>query len=182
MFLACAVSAVPTTWLPAVTVHTDAAAWEERARSLNASSKTLFVDFMARMARRIGRVQSDGKSVTVVLPVSDRAATDDDHIRGNRRSEQGFVWHSLRVHTGVPPTGVVTFLFIDVEGSTRRWEADTEKMRAALAAHDQVLRRGDRGAWGLVVQAHGVCAAFASPRSAVDAAVAAQLELEAVSY
>jgi hypothetical protein len=37
------------------------------------------------------------------------------------------------------PSGVVTFLFTDVEGSTRRWEADAEGMRAALAAHDEVL-------------------------------------------
>jgi class 3 adenylate cyclase len=34
---------------------------------------------------------------------------------------------------------VVTFLFTEVEGSTRRWEADAEGMRAALAAHDEVL-------------------------------------------
>jgi hypothetical protein len=34
----------------------------------------------------------------------------------------------------------VTFLFTDVEGSTRRWDADAEAMRAALAAHDAVLR------------------------------------------
>jgi class 3 adenylate cyclase len=35
---------------------------------------------------------------------------------------------------------VVTFLFTDVEGSTRRWEADADAMRAALAAHDEALR------------------------------------------
>ena len=34
---------------------------------------------------------------------------------------------------------MVTFLFTDVEGSTRRWEADAEGMRVALAAHDEVL-------------------------------------------
>jgi class 3 adenylate cyclase len=39
----------------------------------------------------------------------------------------------------VAPSGVVTFLFTDVEGSTRRCEADAEGMRAALAAHDEVL-------------------------------------------
>ena len=38
------------------------------------------------------------------------------------------------------PSGVVTFLFTDVEGSTRRWEADAEAMRSALVAHDKVLR------------------------------------------
>ena len=42
-----------------------------------------------------------------------------------------------------PPLGVVTFLFTDVEGSTHRWEADAGAMRAALAAHDEVLCGGD---------------------------------------
>jgi predicted ATPase len=80
----------------------------------------------------------------------------------------------------VPPTGVVTFLFTDVEGSTRRWEADADEMRAALAAHDQVLRKAiaAHGGWLFKHTGDGVCAAFASPRSAVDAAVAAQRELE----
>ena len=35
---------------------------------------------------------------------------------------------------------MVTFLFTDVEGSTRRWEADADAMRAVLANHDEVLR------------------------------------------
>ena len=74
----------------------------------------------------------------------------------------------------------MTFLFTDVEGSTRRWETDAEAMKLALAAHDEVL--------GAAVETHGgrlfkhtgdgVCAAFASPRSAVDAAVTAQRALE----
>jgi predicted ATPase len=74
----------------------------------------------------------------------------------------------------------MTFLFTDIEGSTRRWEADPKAMRVALDAHDAVLRQ--------LVEAHGgrlfnhtgdgVCAAFSSPRSAVDAAVAAQRALE----
>jgi predicted ATPase len=75
---------------------------------------------------------------------------------------------------------VVTFLFTDVEGSTRRWEADAEGMRVALAAHDEVLRKavGAHGGWLFKHTGDGVCAVFASPHSAVDAAVAAQRELE----
>ena len=42
--------------------------------------------------------------------------------------------------TAAAPSGVVTFLFTDIEGSTRRWEADAAAMRAALVAHDEVLR------------------------------------------
>jgi class 3 adenylate cyclase len=74
----------------------------------------------------------------------------------------------------------VTFLFTDVEGSTRRWEADADAMRAALLAHDELLRTAIEGHGGFLFKhtGDGVCAAFASPTSAVDAAVAAQRELE----
>jgi predicted ATPase len=75
---------------------------------------------------------------------------------------------------------VVTFLFTDVEGSTRRWEADAEGMRVALAAHDEVLCKAieTHGGWLFKHTGDGVCAAFASPMCAVDAAVAAQRVLE----
>jgi predicted ATPase/class 3 adenylate cyclase len=77
------------------------------------------------------------------------------------------------------PQGIVTFLFTDIEGSTRRWEADADAMRAALEAHDEVLRSGIEAHHGEVFKhtGDGVCAAFASPRAAVDAAVAAQRAL-----
>ena len=75
---------------------------------------------------------------------------------------------------------MVTFLFTDVEGSTRRWEADADAMRIALAAHDDVLCTAieAQGGWLFKHTGDGVCAAFASPRSAVGAAVAAQRALE----
>jgi predicted ATPase len=75
---------------------------------------------------------------------------------------------------------VVTFLFTDVEGSTRRWETDADAMRAALAIHDEVLREAIEGHGGFMFKhtGDGVCAAFGSPKAAVDAAVAAQRELE----
>ena len=92
------------------------------------------------------------------------------------------MWHPALVSAdpGAPPSGIVTFLFTDVEGSTRRWEADPDGMRAALAAHDQLLRQAieTRGGWLFKHTGDGVCAAFASPRSAVDAAIAAQQALE----
>lgn len=62
---------------PSVTIQTDAAAWEARARSLNGSSNALFIAFATRLAHRMGRVLPDGNCVTVVLPVSDRTADDD---------------------------------------------------------------------------------------------------------
>jgi Adenylate and Guanylate cyclase catalytic domain len=86
----------------------------------------------------------------------------------------------VRVSAEGSPSGVVTFLFTDIEGSTRRWEADAEGMRLALAAHDDVLRGAieAHGGWLFKHTGDGVCAAFASPTGAVDAAVAAQRALE----
>src|SRR5246127_4946705 len=81
---------------------------------------------------------------------------------------------------GAAPSGVVTFLFTDVEGSTRRWESDADAMRAALVVHDKVLRSAIEAYGGFLFKhtGDGVCAAFSSPRAAVDAAVAAQRGLE----
>jgi predicted ATPase len=78
------------------------------------------------------------------------------------------------------PSGIVTFLFTDVEGSTRRWEAEPDSMRAALAVHDEVLRSTFEAADGWVFKhtGDGVCAAFISPDSALDAAMSAQRVLE----
>src|ERR1700739_2637346 len=82
--------------------------------------------------------------------------------------------------TAAAPSGVVTFLFTDVEGSTRRWEADADAMRKALVKHDEVLRSAIEKHGGLLFKhtGDGVVAAFASPMSAVEAAVAAQQSLE----
>ena len=75
---------------------------------------------------------------------------------------------------------VLTFLFTDIEGSTRRWEADPEAMRVALAAHNETLREAidahDGAAFNYT--GDGMCAVFTSPRAAVDAAIAAQRALE----
>ncbi|MGE2720003.1 ATP-binding protein [Mycolicibacterium celeriflavum] len=81
---------------------------------------------------------------------------------------------------GGPPTGVVTFLFTDIEGSTRRWESDADAMRAALACHDKILRSAIEAHDGFVFShsGDGLAAAFASPSDAVAAAVDAQRELE----
>jgi predicted ATPase len=73
----------------------------------------------------------------------------------------------------------VTFLFTDIEGSTRRWETDGEAMRVALAVHDEVLRAvidAHRG-WMFKHTGDGVCAAFSTAGDAIDAAVDGQRQL-----
>ena len=74
----------------------------------------------------------------------------------------------MRVSAGDRPSGVVTFLFTDIEGSTRRWEADAEAMRAALSKHDEVLRDAIESHGGFLFShtGDGVVAPFTSPRSA----------------
>ena len=44
--------------------------------------------------------------------------------------------------TTLLPTGTVTFLFTDIEGSTRLWEQHPEAMDKALARHDALLAAG----------------------------------------
>ena len=70
------------------------------------------------------------------------------------------------------PSGLATFLFTDIEGSTRRWESDADRMRTALAVHDEVLRAAVEAHGGFLFKhtGDGVCAAFSSPKAAVDAA------------
>ncbi len=82
--------------------------------------------------------------------------------------------------TGLP-SGTVTFLFTDLEGSTRLWEEYPDVMRAALARHDELLRAAIDAHDGQVVKTtgDGVHAVFASVRDAMGAAVAAQCALAA---
>ncbi len=77
------------------------------------------------------------------------------------------------------PSGTVTFLFTDVEGSTRRWDEQPGAMRAAMVRHDHVVRSTIEEHGGFVFTTAGdeFCAAFRSPRSAVEAAVETQLRL-----
>ena len=77
------------------------------------------------------------------------------------------------------PSGTVTFLFTDVEGSTRLWEEHPEAMHGALARHDELLRDAIEGHDGHVVKTtgDGVHGVFATARSALDAAVVAQRSL-----
>jgi predicted ATPase/class 3 adenylate cyclase len=83
-------------------------------------------------------------------------------------------------HAPRPGSGILTFLFTDIEGSTRRWEADADAMRLALDTHNETLRSAVTTHDGTVFNytGDGMCAVFASPRSAIDTAVDAQRTLE----
>ena len=77
------------------------------------------------------------------------------------------------------PTGTVTFLFTDIEGSTRLWEDHQDAMKDALARHDAILRESVESNDGVVfsTMGDGVAAAFGSAPDAVKAALDAQQRL-----
>jgi class 3 adenylate cyclase len=72
-----------------------------------------------------------------------------------------------------------TFLFTDIEGSTRLWERDAHAMRVALARHDGILARAASARNGRVFETIGdaFCITFESPADALRAALDAQREL-----
>ena len=82
------------------------------------------------------------------------------------------------------PSGTVTFLFTDIEGSTALWEAQPQEMRAALAQHDAILRRAIEDCGGQVFRTAGDAffAAFDAAPSAIAAAARAQQELAAAHW
>jgi predicted ATPase/class 3 adenylate cyclase/DNA-binding SARP family transcriptional activator len=75
----------------------------------------------------------------------------------------------------------LTFLFTDIEGSTRLWESEPEAMGEALARHDALLRDAIEASGGKVFKTWGdqFCAAFAVAPDAVAAALAIQRALHA---
>lgn len=82
---------------------------------------------------------------------------------------------------GALPSGTVTFVFTDIEDSTRRWQANGSAMGEALARHDSLLAECFERAGGRIFKhtGDGMCAAFPSTNSAVEAAVDAQRRLAA---
>src|SRR5215218_7087815 len=77
------------------------------------------------------------------------------------------------------PTGTVTFLFTDIEGSTGLWESYPEAVSEALARHDEILRAVIEANNGSVVKTtgDGVHAAFSAANDALEAAIEAQRAL-----
>ena len=81
---------------------------------------------------------------------------------------------------GILPTGTVTFLFTDIEGSTKLWEKYPETMKSALAKHDAILKEAVEANHGQIIKTtgDGVHAVFATAIDAVSASIAAQNMLQ----
>jgi class 3 adenylate cyclase len=82
------------------------------------------------------------------------------------------------------PSGTVTFLFTDIEGSTRMWEHFPDEMRRSVARHDELLREAISRHGGAVFSTagDGLGAAFGRAGEAVGAAIEVQRLLAAESW
>src|ERR1700736_886213 len=82
------------------------------------------------------------------------------------------------------PTGTVTFLFTDIEGSTQRWEMHREAMKGAVARHEQLMSAtiAHRGGYVFKIMGDAFCAAFPTAPEALGAAVDAQLGLAKTDF
>jgi class 3 adenylate cyclase/tetratricopeptide (TPR) repeat protein len=86
--------------------------------------------------------------------------------------------------TPLAPSGTVTFLFTDIEGSTLRWERNRAAMEEAVRLHDRLLRAVMVAHGGHVFKTVGdaFCVAFSLPEAAARAALDGQLELRAADF
>jgi class 3 adenylate cyclase len=77
------------------------------------------------------------------------------------------------------PTGTVTFLFTDIEGSTERWERHRDAMRAAVRRHEEIMEAAIAAHDGYVFKTVGdaFCATFRTAPDAIGAALDAQRAL-----
>src|SRR5215210_5473637 len=78
-----------------------------------------------------------------------------------------------------PPTGTLTFLFTDIEGSSKLWEDNASAMQAALTRHDELLRWAIVKHGGYVFKTVGdaFCAAFPTGPDALEATLDTQRRL-----
>ena len=76
------------------------------------------------------------------------------------------------------PTGTVTFFFTDIEGSSRRWEADASTMRRVITRHDAILTAGIEGNRGVALTERGEGDSFFAVFVSAPDAVAAALDIQ----
>src|SRR5437016_5759848 len=79
----------------------------------------------------------------------------------------------------VMPQGTVTFLFTDIEGSTRRWDNNPGQMSRDLQVHDRLMREAIEANGGYVFKTVGdaFCAAFPTAQAGLAATADAQRAL-----
>ncbi|KNC48624.1 adenylate and guanylate cyclase catalytic domain-containing protein [Thecamonas trahens ATCC 50062] len=122
------------------------------ARAFVAEVKAERAEAEAKLRSALERSQGLAKRFKIVQKKLQVAAADDD------RNDCGVA----------APTGRLTLMFTDIQGSTALWESDAEVMAAALAVHNNVVREGISRYAGYEVKTEGDAFMIAF-RSAMDA-------------
>jgi len=81
-------------------------------------------------------------------------------------------------------THILTFLYTDIEGSTRLWEQYPDTVETLISRHEQILHEAvetNRG-WVFRTVGDGLCAAFANASQALQSALQAQLDLHSADW
>ena len=93
-------------------------------------------------------------AITIVTGPGEDLPADDRRLLTDLAAHAALTLHGVLESTPLP-TGIVTFLMTDIEGSTSLWEDDAETMAVALRTHDAMARRivGDGG--GVLVKWRG---------------------------
>jgi class 3 adenylate cyclase len=114
---------------------------------------------------------------------------DQDLLTFVQEVHHGCVRHATRAHHAIVqalPTGIVTFLLTDIEGSTRLWEAENEGMVIAAARHYALLDAiiAEHGGFRPIEQGEGdsIVAVFVKASDALAAAVDIQLAFAAEEW
>jgi predicted ATPase/class 3 adenylate cyclase len=110
---------------------------------------------------------------------ADERATFLKFARGNWEAAPAGLMDDAPWHISNPKTHLATFLFTDIEDSTKLWESAPEQMKVALQRHHGILQEAITANGGIVFQIIGdaFCAAFPTGPSAISAAVTAQCDL-----
>ncbi len=88
------------------------------------------------------------------------------------------------LHVADPPTGEITFLATDIEGSVELWQRNEAAMSVALARHDRLLRAIVPQHDGQVIKGSGdgIWSVFTHPRRALDAALTIQAAIRSATW
>jgi class 3 adenylate cyclase len=131
-----------------------------------------------------GKLQALPKNAKPINEWSNRDRAWLDVVKGIREAVKELAGEPGERKQKAPPTGNVTFLFTDIEGSFALWENYPMRMRAPLARRDEILRAAveDNEGYAFKVIGDAYCAAFTHAQEALRAALAAQRAFSAEEW
>lgn len=116
-------------------------------------------------------------AITTLMDPGEELSANDARLLEDLASHAATTINGVLEATPLPD-GIVTFLMTDIEGSTRLWEEDPDRMAVALRKHDELAQRLIRDGGGVLVKWKGegdsTFSAFTDPGEAVETAMALQ--------